>query len=171
MLYFICKYICSRWYFAYIFLLFWMDNTTVSVSLSFSVWWTYFSSVTICLSAFRAWSRPWFCSSSLSIATLCCFFCCSSSRSAICRAFTLLHSLHTSKEKHISTLTGKCADNANSGTTYFSSSILRSCSLFSKQLCLSFSSPNRDVAWAFRASRSLASCKNIKGLHCMWIFL
>lgn len=43
--------------------------------------------------------------------------------------------------------------------SYFSSNILRSCSLLSRQLCLSFSSPNREVAWALSASQSLASCK------------
>lgn len=58
--------------------------------------WTHFSSVTTCLSVFRACSRLWVCSSSLSMATWCCFLCCSSSRSATCRAFTLLLSLHTS---------------------------------------------------------------------------
>lgn len=47
-------------------------------------------------------------------------------------------------------------------TAYFSSDTLRSRSLFSRQLCLSFSSPSRDVAWAFRASQSLASCGNGK---------
>lgn len=41
--------------------------------------------------------------------------------------------------------------------SYFSSNTLRSCSLFSRQLCLSFSSASREVAWAFRASHSLAS--------------
>lgn len=66
--------------------------------------WTHFSSVTTCLSVFRACSRLWVCSSSLSMATWCCFLCCSSSRSAPCRAFILLHSLDTQTHTHISSV-------------------------------------------------------------------
>lgn len=71
---------------------------------SFLSEWTHFSSVTVCLSVFSACSRPWTCSSSLSMATLCCVFCCSSSRSAACSAFTLPTSLRPenkqTKKKH-----------------------------------------------------------------------
>lgn len=51
-------------------------------------------------------------------------------------------------------------------TTYLSSRSTRSCSLLSNQLCLSCSSPSREVAWAFRASQSLASYKNTNKLFC-----
>lgn len=52
-----------------------------------------------------------------------------------------------SGEKHVSTheqLNTEKPQHADV-TTHFSSNILRSCSLFSRQLCLSFSSPNREV--------------------------
>ena len=54
---------------------------------------THLSSMTTWRSALRAFSRLWVCSSSLSTATLCCFFCCSSSRSDPCRASIFIHSL------------------------------------------------------------------------------
>lgn len=139
--------------------------------------WTHFSSVTTCLSDFKACSRLWVCSSSLSMATWCCFFCCSSSRSATCRAFILLLNLHTSKKKKPTKntwahLKGELRHNsvyrsiAGDVTTYLSSRSTRSCSLLSNQLCLSCSSPSREVAWAFRASQSLASYKNTNKLFC-----
>lgn len=53
-------------------------------------------------------------------------------------------------------------------TTYFSSSILHSCSLLSRQLCLSFSSPNREVAWAFKASESLANWNKQTNTEALW---
>lgn len=58
--------------------------------------------MTTCLSVFSACSRPWFCSSSLSRATLCCFLCCSSSRSATCSAFTLPPSLEAEETHRVS---------------------------------------------------------------------